>query len=200
MALFLYDTIVSTSKSYEIFCNSFFATFPEMKDQELWIAGESYAGIYSTYWADYQYQHGNPHNLKGVLVVDGVITDMIVQQDVVAYEFAVANRDLLKYTDDQLSTIKNMSDKSFSGPPNQPRSHRRGSKGLPRSRVTRRHPREMMYEKINAALDTETIAFIATTLPKLIATKTKEAPRQNSKELRGIGSPQTSRTCSSHSE
>ncbi len=57
---------------------SFFAAYPELKTNDFWLAGESYAGIYvpSLAYAIYNYNVKNPStaiNLKGILVGNGCI-------------------------------------------------------------------------------------------------------------------------------
>jgi serine carboxypeptidase-like clade I len=58
----------------------FFGKYPELKNNNFWIAGESYAGIYvpSLAYAVYNYNVKNPStaiNLKGILVGNGCIGD-----------------------------------------------------------------------------------------------------------------------------
>ena len=57
---------------------SFFEKFPEMKDKNLYISGESYAGVYVPMLAYYIIEHnrgiqeGDTINLKGILVGNGI--------------------------------------------------------------------------------------------------------------------------------
>jgi hypothetical protein len=78
------------------------------------------------------------------------------------------------------ATDKKANDKSFKGPPNLPNDHRRGRRASPRRRFSRMQPIEMMYEKISAALDTESTALNAVSEPKLMAEMMIETPRQTS--------------------
>jgi hypothetical protein len=78
------------------------------------------------------------------------------------------------------ATTKKISDTSFRRPPNMPKDHRRGRRASPRRRFSRMQPIEMMYEKISAALETESTALNAASEPKLMAEITTETPRQTS--------------------
>lgn len=56
---------------------SFFAKFPEFRANDLWISGESYAGMYVPYLANEIYEYNltgptNPINMKGFMVGNGV--------------------------------------------------------------------------------------------------------------------------------
>lgn len=51
---------------------AFFEKFPEYKAHDLFISGESYAGIYVPYLAWQIIEHGTQFNLKGIIVGNGV--------------------------------------------------------------------------------------------------------------------------------
>jgi carboxypeptidase D len=71
------------------FFNQFLDIFSELKGLNLWLTGESYAGMYVPYLADYIYE--NPGvvdwNLKGIWISDPVIGWDVVQEEIPAVDF-----------------------------------------------------------------------------------------------------------------
>jgi carboxypeptidase C (cathepsin A) len=68
------DTFNDTSSSEDNYAAllQWFAKFPEYKSHDLYISGESYAGIYVPYLAWQIIEHGTQFNLKGIIVGNGV--------------------------------------------------------------------------------------------------------------------------------
>jgi len=94
------DTVhndVSTTEDAFAALQAFFRDYPELKGNELWVTGESYAGIYSPYlalrihhWNQAQEMvGGETMNLQGFIVGNGM-TDMYIDSDNVLLE-SVAN-------------------------------------------------------------------------------------------------------------
>lgn len=75
---------------------------------------------------------------------------------------------------------------SLMSPPHLPRDQRRGRSGSPRSRLRRMQPMEIMYVKRRAALERETMALRATSLPNWMAEMASEMARHRMREFRGI--------------
>lgn len=69
------------------FLENFYKTFPELKSKKLWITGESYAGVYIPYIATALYKAGNKHNLRGVYIIDGVITSYTTMNYLVTTDY-----------------------------------------------------------------------------------------------------------------
>ena len=92
------------------FLDNFFKTFPELAGKRLFITGESYAGQYIPYIMNYQYTHGNKHNLHGGIIIDGVITDTVTLMDLVTNKYAEKNADIIGLTAGDLAEIKSHSD------------------------------------------------------------------------------------------
>jgi hypothetical protein len=74
-------TDTSTAQDNLAAVKSFLAAFPEYARNEVWITGESYAGVYvpSLAFAIYNYNKGapaQPVNLKGIMVGNGCIGDV----------------------------------------------------------------------------------------------------------------------------
>lgn len=91
----------------------FFAIFPNLRFNNIWIAGESYVGRYAAYYLD-AYRK-NPagryiNGIKGGILFSPVVSDLTVQLDAVSYEFAKRNKDILKLKEEDLKIVKNESD------------------------------------------------------------------------------------------
>lgn len=57
------------------------------------------------------YLHKNGVDVQGNYIVDGVVTEQLLQQDIVVYEYLVANKKILNVTDAQIAKVKAASDK-----------------------------------------------------------------------------------------
>lgn len=68
------DSFNDTSSSEDNYAAlvAFYEKFPEYKEHDLFISGESYAGIYVPYLAWQIIEHGSKFNLKGIIVGNGV--------------------------------------------------------------------------------------------------------------------------------
>lgn len=75
------------------FLDNFYNTFPELKSNKLWIAGESYAGTYIPYIANALYESGNKHNLQGIFLIDPSIEDYGLSNYLVTTDFVAKNND-----------------------------------------------------------------------------------------------------------
>ncbi|KAL9935984.1 hypothetical protein V8E36_004826 [Tilletia maclaganii] len=105
---------LDAAKNFGGFLDNFFNTFPELKGKKLYFTGESYAGLYLQYMADYEYKRGNPHNLQGTMIIDGVVgvnSDLDFGESLTANDYAVYWKDLLELNSTDLADIKARSDK-----------------------------------------------------------------------------------------
>lgn len=66
-----FDDTSSSEDNYAALV-AFFEKFPEYRDHDLFISGESYAGIYVPYLAWQIIEHGSQFNLQGIIVGNGV--------------------------------------------------------------------------------------------------------------------------------
>ncbi|CAI2368611.1 unnamed protein product [Moneuplotes crassus] len=66
-----FDDLTSSEDNYAAL-EAFYEKFPEYLDHDLFISGESYAGIYVPYLAWQVIQNGLKYNLKGIIVGNGV--------------------------------------------------------------------------------------------------------------------------------
>lgn len=75
------------------FMQNFLEIFPELKNANLWVTGESYAGYYVTYFADYIQRHSSELALflQGTLLIDPVLGEEILQFEVPVYNFVKGN-------------------------------------------------------------------------------------------------------------
>ncbi|KAF5370183.1 hypothetical protein D9757_010630 [Collybiopsis confluens] len=71
------------------FFNQFLDIFSELKGKNFWLTGESYAGMYVPYVANYIYEHPGvvDLNLKGIWVSDPVLGWDVVQEQIPAVDF-----------------------------------------------------------------------------------------------------------------
>jgi carboxypeptidase D len=100
------------AEQFASFLDNFFVRFPELKSRKLYITGESYAGTYIPYITNYLYErNGGTPQLKGAIIIDGVITETSNQEDLVAYQYAVLHQTELKLTNADVASIKAESDK-----------------------------------------------------------------------------------------
>jgi carboxypeptidase D len=104
------QTHAEFAKQFGGFLDNFFKTFPELNGSNIYFAGESYAGSYISHIMNYQYTTGNKHTIKGALIINGLLSDPVVQTDLVAYEFAVKNAKTIGLTKGDLAVIKKQSD------------------------------------------------------------------------------------------
>ncbi|KAK2459782.1 hypothetical protein APHAL10511_008214 [Amanita phalloides] len=71
------------------FMQQFLNIFSELKGKKLYLSGESYAGVYIPYLADYIYSHPTllDLSLRGIWMADPKISWSVVQQEIPAVEF-----------------------------------------------------------------------------------------------------------------
>lgn len=88
------------------FLQNFYESFPELKSKRLWITGESYAGMYVPYIADYIYKQQDTFNLQGLAVNDPSVTEDAFSEDIASYQFALDNQQALGLNDSFIETLK----------------------------------------------------------------------------------------------
>ncbi|PLW50001.1 hypothetical protein PCASD_01355 [Puccinia coronata f. sp. avenae] len=81
------------------FLEAWLKVFPEMSSKNFYLAGESYAGMYLSYTA--ATIHANkfqlPLTLKGLLLIDAVFSDTLLQEQVPLYTFVAKHKDIFKF-------------------------------------------------------------------------------------------------------
>ncbi|KAF8335894.1 uncharacterized protein EI90DRAFT_2912314 [Cantharellus anzutake] len=94
------------------FLVQFLEVFSELKGKNFYASGESYAGYYVPYIANYLYEHPGlvPLNTKGIWITDPSVSYDIVTQYIPAYNFADKWKDVLGLNSSYLQTLKNKSD------------------------------------------------------------------------------------------
>ncbi|CAD6897744.1 unnamed protein product [Tilletia laevis] len=86
------------------FLENFFDVFDEFKG-DLWLAGESYAGMYTMYLADAIYSRPAAVNakaginLKGITTIDAVLSSYYVSAEIPSVPYAIAHQHDLKLSD-----------------------------------------------------------------------------------------------------
>ncbi|KAH8112947.1 alpha/beta-hydrolase [Phellopilus nigrolimitatus] len=93
------------------FLEQFLEVFGELKGKDFYVTGESYAGYYVPYIANWIYEHpGLDLNLKGIWISDPTLTYFVVQQDIPALRFVQANRNLFPFNSSFMAHLQNISD------------------------------------------------------------------------------------------
>ncbi|KAH7876749.1 alpha/beta-hydrolase [Lentinula edodes] len=94
------------------FLGQFLEVFSELKGKDFFLSGESYAGFYVPYIANFIYE--NPDlldlNLKGIDIADPSLSYDVVQDEIPALRFAQAHADLFPFTQAQWAEFQNISD------------------------------------------------------------------------------------------
>ncbi|CAD6908721.1 unnamed protein product [Tilletia controversa] len=99
------------SRDFVGFLDNFFDIFQEMKGQELWLTGESYAGMYIMYIANAIFQRSVAVNkaaginLQGVNVNDPSITGDAFGEEIPSVPYAIAHQKDLKLSDAFISDL-----------------------------------------------------------------------------------------------
>ncbi|KAG6857722.1 hypothetical protein H0H87_004138 [Tephrocybe sp. NHM501043] len=93
------------------FLGQFLEVFSELKGNNLYLTGESYAGFYVPYIANWIYEHpGLELSLKGIWIADPSLSYGVVQQEIPALRFAQANKNLFAFNSTFWETLQTISD------------------------------------------------------------------------------------------
>lgn len=84
--------------------------FPELKRKKLWIAAESYGGLYGPYISDHFYSQQEKYNLQGLLLIDGFIAEYNLVQGATALDYSIARNETLQFPPNATALIKNATD------------------------------------------------------------------------------------------
>ncbi|KAK0490289.1 Alpha/Beta hydrolase protein [Armillaria novae-zelandiae] len=89
------------------FFQQFLEVFSELKGKKLYVTGESYAGMYVPYIANYIYEHPGQLDLdlKGIWIADPVIGWDVVQEQIPAVDFVHKYEGVFAFTKDFLSEL-----------------------------------------------------------------------------------------------
>ncbi|KAK0522411.1 hypothetical protein OC834_006296 [Tilletia horrida] len=94
------------------FLENFFDIFTEFKGKSLWLAGESYGGMYVFYLADALYSRpasvnaAAGINLQGLTTIDAVLSSDMVQSELGSVGYASAHQAHLKLSDAFMTRLK----------------------------------------------------------------------------------------------
>lgn len=93
------------------FWRNFVDTF-SMHGWKVYIAGESYAGMYGPYISSHfiDAKDSEYYNMQGLLVYDGVMFDQNVQFNIPGMPFITRYQDIFSFSDAQLSNFRSISD------------------------------------------------------------------------------------------
>lgn len=95
---------------FAAFLVNYFSVFQNMKGKKLWLTGESYAGKYIPYMANYIYKHPSLKrqgiNLQGIAINDPSWAADLALEELPAYDFAKRNRDVLHLDDAFFATLE----------------------------------------------------------------------------------------------
>ncbi|KAG6831761.1 hypothetical protein H0H92_007913 [Tricholoma furcatifolium] len=93
------------------FLEQFLEVFSELKGKDFYVSGESYAGFYVPYIANWIYEHpGLDLNLKGIWIADPSLSYDVVQQEIPALRFAQANQNLFPFNSSFWASLQSISD------------------------------------------------------------------------------------------
>ncbi|EIN06453.1 alpha/beta-hydrolase [Punctularia strigosozonata HHB-11173 SS5] len=94
------------------FLSQFLEVFSELKGSNFYVSGESYAGFYVPYIANWIYEHPSTVDLKlkGIWIADPSLTYGVVQEQIPALRFAQANRNLFPFNSSFYAQLQNVSD------------------------------------------------------------------------------------------
>lgn len=98
------------SEQFVLWFQNVLKVFPELATKKIYLLGESYGGTYIANIHSKMIVAGLT-TYKGGMMIDPVFSDRITQRQLPVYEFSVANRDILNFTDADLAKIKEESDK-----------------------------------------------------------------------------------------
>ncbi|KAK0191664.1 alpha/beta-hydrolase [Armillaria mellea] len=89
------------------FFQQFLEVFSELKGKKLYVTGESYAGMYVPYVANYIYEHPGELDLdlKGIWIADPTIGWDVVQEQIPAVDFVHKYEGVFAFTKDFLSEL-----------------------------------------------------------------------------------------------
>ncbi|KAA1073105.1 hypothetical protein PGT21_035721 [Puccinia graminis f. sp. tritici] len=95
------------------FLEAWLKVFPEMSQKNFYLAGESYAGMYLSYTAAtiHAKKHQIPLPLKGLLLVDAVFSDTLLQEQAPLYTFVEKHQSTFKFDESFMAKL-NQTDKS----------------------------------------------------------------------------------------
>ncbi|KAF8335897.1 alpha/beta-hydrolase [Cantharellus anzutake] len=94
------------------FLVQFLEIFSELKGKNFYLSGESYAGSYVPYIANYLYEHPKlvPLNTKGIWLTDPEVSYDIVTEYIPAYDFLIQWKEVFALNASFLQTLKEKSD------------------------------------------------------------------------------------------
>ncbi|KAI0031701.1 alpha/beta-hydrolase [Vararia minispora EC-137] len=94
------------------FMQQFLEVFSELKGSEFFVTGESYAGFYVPYIANFIYENSGSLelDLKGIWIADPSLSYDSVQEDIPALRFAQANKNVFPFSSRIMANLQNISD------------------------------------------------------------------------------------------
>ncbi|KAK7473020.1 hypothetical protein VKT23_001124 [Stygiomarasmius scandens] len=94
------------------FLVQFLEVFSELKGKDFYLTGESYAGFYVPYIANFIYEHPGSVdlNLKGIWIADPSLSYGVVQQEIPALRFAQANKNVFPFNSSFWDELQQISD------------------------------------------------------------------------------------------
>ncbi|KZV84913.1 alpha/beta-hydrolase [Exidia glandulosa HHB12029] len=95
------------------FLKQFLDIFSELKGKNFFLSGESYAGFYVPYIANFIYEHpdsGLDLNLQGIWIADPSLTYGVVQQEIPAVRFVQANRNVFPFNSTFMAQLEAAAD------------------------------------------------------------------------------------------
>ncbi|TFY66307.1 hypothetical protein EVG20_g4784 [Dentipellis fragilis] len=94
------------------FLQQFLDVFSELKGSNFWVSGESYAGFYVPYIANWIYEHASELDLKlkGIWIADPSLSYDAVQEQIPALRFVQANQNVFPFNSSFSAELQSISD------------------------------------------------------------------------------------------
>ncbi|KAA1465940.1 alpha/beta-hydrolase [Dentipellis sp. KUC8613] len=94
------------------FLQQFLEVFSELKGSNFWVSGESYAGFYVPYIANWIYEHATELDLKlkGIWIADPSLSYDAVQEQIPALRFVQANQNVFPFNSSFSAELQRISD------------------------------------------------------------------------------------------
>ena len=105
------QSMEQVAEEFNGFLLSLYQTFPKLQGKRLWLAGESYAGKFIPYMADWIYKHEAENqkagiHLHGINMIDGFFMDDIIGKELPSMQFAQQHYRSMNISEADMSALE----------------------------------------------------------------------------------------------